>query len=66
MEDRILANQSSEDLASPAHSSSDVTSNEKTAITTQDSADKPCGCGKEGCSCSSEGSKMLRGRLYTQ
>jgi hypothetical protein len=59
MEDEILANQSSEEIASPAHSSPNVTSNEITAIPTHDSTDKPCGCGKAGCSCNSEGSKML-------
>jgi hypothetical protein len=45
-------------IASEEHRSNNVNSN-KTEISPQNTMDKPCSCGKAGCSCDSSGGEML-------
>ena len=64
MEDRNQSTQSSDEASSlvqsPTNINPDINSHKSDIISTQNTMDKPCGCGKEGCSsCNSEGSKML-------
>ena len=64
MEEQAAGNQLSEGNISSIKSSPDsnhgINTSEFNDIRPSDNnMDKPCGCGKEGCSCNSEGSKML-------
>ena len=54
MEDRNQSTQSSDEASSlvksPTNINPDINSHKSDIISTQNTMDKPCGCGKEGCS----------------
>jgi PatG C-terminal len=61
MGDENTSKQSSSEKTSAQNSSSNINNHEvdNKIISTQNNMNKPCACGKEGCSCSAEGGKML-------
>jgi hypothetical protein len=56
-EDQNTVEKARTDLAGPEHSSVEI-NDEKREIYPHNAMEKPCACGKQGCSCSSEGRKM--------
>jgi hypothetical protein len=59
MEDESANNSSSNDINMSEGSPPDINNHRKDNTSTQSSINKPCACGKEGCSCNHEGGKML-------